>query len=136
MLLIICAARDFYEDLEFEDYLKKTEELVKSLLSFNKMANESVIICDKISKKNRKDDYNEKNIRDMINEIMNLERKHFNDKNHEETENLNRCVISKKTESVTQKSPNRQKSRNYMTSLVNSTNFQRINTNPSQLFQK
>ena len=73
-------------DKTFEDYLKKTEELVKSLLSFNKMANESVIICDKISKKNRKDDYNEKNIRDMINEIMNLERKHFNDKNHEETE--------------------------------------------------
>ena len=70
----------------FEDYLKKTEDLVKSLLSFNKMANESVIICDKISKKNRKDNYNEKNIRDMINEIMNLERKHFNDKNHEETE--------------------------------------------------
>ena len=56
--------------------------------------------------------------------------------NHKETENLNRCIISKKSESVTQKSPNRQKSRNYMTSLVNSTNFQRININPSQLFQK
>ena len=56
--------------------------------------------------------------------------------NHEETENLNGCITSKKSESVTQNSPNRQKSRNYMTSLVNSTNFQRINTSPSQLFQK
>ena len=56
--------------------------------------------------------------------------------NYEETENLNRCIISKKSESVTQNSPNRQKSRNYMTSLVNSTNFQRISTNPSQTLPK
>ena len=56
--------------------------------------------------------------------------------NYEETENLNRCIISKKSESVTQNSPNRQKSRNYLTSLVNSTNFQRICTNPSQTLPK
>jgi hypothetical protein len=69
----------------FEDYLKKTEDLVKSLLNFNKLANESIALCDNISKKNKENYYNEKNIKDMINELMAMERKHFNDKNHEET---------------------------------------------------
>ena len=70
----------------FQDYLKKTEELVQSLLNFNKLADQSIIICDNIYKKNKDNYYNDKNIGDMINEIMNMERKHFNDKNFEETE--------------------------------------------------
>ena len=70
----------------FQDYQTKTEELVKSLLSYNKMANESIEIYNKMSKKNKDNYYNEKNIKDMINEIMSMERKHFNEKNHEETE--------------------------------------------------
>ena len=69
----------------FEDYQTKTEELVKSLLSYNKMANESIVLCENIYKKNKDNYYNEKNIKDMINEIMNMERKHFNDKNNEDT---------------------------------------------------
>ena len=70
----------------FQDYLKKTEELVQSLLNFNKLADQSIIICDNIYKKNKDNYYNDKNIGDMINEIMNMERKHFIDKNFEETE--------------------------------------------------
>ena len=69
----------------FEDYQTKTEELVKSLLSYNKMANESIVLCENIYKKNKDNYYNEKNIKDMINEIMNMERKHFNDKSNEDT---------------------------------------------------
>jgi hypothetical protein len=70
----------------FEDYQTKTEELVKSLLSYNKMANESIVLYKKLSEKNKDNYYNEKNIKDLINEIMSMERKHFNDKNHEDTE--------------------------------------------------
>ena len=70
----------------FEDYQTKTEELVKSLLSYNKMANESIVLYKKLSEKNKNNYYNEKNIKDLINEITNMERKHFNDKNHEDTE--------------------------------------------------
>ena len=70
----------------FDDYKKRTEELINSLLNFNKLANESIIMYDDISKKNQNNYYNEKNIKTLINEILNLERKHFNDKNHEDTE--------------------------------------------------
>ena len=70
----------------FEDYMKKTEELVNSLLSYNKLATESIIMYDKMSQKNKDNYYNDKNIKDMINEIISLERKHFNEKNNEETD--------------------------------------------------
>lgn len=77
----------------FEDYITKTEELVKSLLSYNKLATESIANYDMISKKNKDNYYNNKNIRDMINEIVNMERKHFNDKNYEETEKFVKSPI-------------------------------------------
>ena len=77
----------------FEDYITKTEELVKSLLSYNKLATESIANYDMISKKNKENYYNNKNIRDMINEIVNMERKHFNDKNYEETEKFVKSPI-------------------------------------------
>ena len=44
----------------FQDYQTKTEELVKSLLSYNKMANESIVLCENIYKKNKDNYYNEK----------------------------------------------------------------------------
>ena len=70
----------------FQDYQTKTEELVKSLLSYNKMANDSIALYQSIYKKNKDNYYNDKNIKNMINEILSMERNHFNDKNHEETE--------------------------------------------------
>lgn len=70
----------------FEDYKKKTEELVNSLLGFNKLANESIVMYNKISEKNQNNFYNDKNIKTLVNEILNLERKHFNEKNNEETD--------------------------------------------------
>lgn len=70
----------------FEDYFTKTEELVKSLLNYNKLATESIEMYNNMYQKNKENYYNDKNIKDMINEIMSLERKHFNDKNNEETE--------------------------------------------------
>ena len=50
------------------------------------MANESIVLYENLYKKNKDDYNNDKNIRDMINEILSMERKQFNDKNHEETE--------------------------------------------------
>ena len=61
----------------FENYLKKTEEIINSLLTYNKLANDSIIIYNNMSKKKK----DEKNIKDLINEIVNMERKHFNNKN-------------------------------------------------------
>lgn len=55
--------------------------------------------------------------------------------NHKETENLNRLISSKETESVIKMSQHR-KAQDQMVSLVNSTKHERKNTNPSQTLRK
>ena len=66
----------------FEKYLKKTEEITQNLLNYNKLASQSIIMYNNMSKRKK----DEKNIKDLINEIVNMERKHFNDKNQNHDE--------------------------------------------------
>ena len=66
----------------FEKYLKKTEEITQNLLNYNKLASQSIIMYNNMSKRKK----DEKNIKDLINEIVNMERKHFNEKNQKHDE--------------------------------------------------
>ena len=66
----------------FEKYLKKTEEITQNLLNYNKLASQSIIMYNNMSKRKK----DEKNIKDLINEIVNMERKHFNNKNQNHDE--------------------------------------------------
>ena len=69
----------------FEEFKTKMEILINSLLSYNKVANDSIQKYNTIYNNNLKDTYNN-NIKKLINEILDLERKHFNDKTFRETE--------------------------------------------------
>ena len=66
----------------FEKYLKKTEEITQNLLNYNKLASQSIILYNNMSKRKK----DEKNIKDLINEIVNMERKQFNNKNQSHDE--------------------------------------------------
>ena len=66
----------------FEKYLEKTEELVKSLLSHNKLANDSIIKYDNMAKQKKDED----NIKNLINEVISMERQRFNDKSRNQDE--------------------------------------------------
>ena len=72
----------------FTDYIKETEELINSLLSCNKVADDSVKKYDNINEKNKNNYYNNNNIKDLINEILTMERKQFNKKNNDKIDNL------------------------------------------------
>ena len=69
----------------FEEFSQKLENLVKSLLSYDDIANESIHKYDIIYKNSQ---YNNGKIKNLINEILSLERKLFNlnDKTYTETE--------------------------------------------------
>lgn len=70
----------------FEQYLQKTEQLMNNLLNFNKDADDSIKNVSIIAENNKKDNYyNEKNIKEVINDIFKMERKKFNEKNKSET---------------------------------------------------
>ena len=78
----------------FEDYYKKTEELINSLLSFNKVADDSIKKYNDINKKNQNDYYNSNDkIKSLINEVQSMERKHFNEKNNDKTEKFLQAPI-------------------------------------------
>ena len=66
----------------FEKYFKKTEEITQNLLNYNKLASQSIILYNNMSKRKK----DEKNIKDLINEIVNMERKQFNNKNQSHDE--------------------------------------------------
>ena len=74
----------------FEEYSQKLENLVNSLLSYNEIANDSIQKYDNIYRNSQYNIYNNNNIKNLINEILSLERKHFNlnDKTYSETENI------------------------------------------------
>ena len=77
----------------FEDYNKKIQKLVDSLLTYNKVADESINKYALIYDKNKNNLYDNNNIKTLINEILALERNHFNDKTHKETNQfLNSCI--------------------------------------------
>lgn len=69
----------------FEDYNQKTANLINSLLSFNKVADNSIQKYNEMNKLNCNNYYTNENIKSLINEILALERKHFNERNNNET---------------------------------------------------
>ena len=69
----------------FKSYSKKVEDLIESLLSFSEVASNSIKKYDDINKKNSTYYYNN-NIKDLINEILTMDRKHFNELNNDKTE--------------------------------------------------
>ena len=72
----------------FQDYEIKIQELINSLLSYNNNAKQSIIKCDEIDKKNKNNFYSNQNIKVLINEVLSMERKHFNEEKNNETENF------------------------------------------------
>ena len=80
-------------DKTFEDFNKKIQNLVDSLLKYNKVADESINKYALIYNKNQNNIYDNNNIKILINEILSLERNHFNNKTHNETNQfLNSCI--------------------------------------------
>ena len=63
-------------DKYFDENEKKIQELIESFFSFN----------HKIDKKNKNEYYSDENIKDLINDILSMERKHFNEENNKQTE--------------------------------------------------
>ena len=61
----------------FDEYNKKIEELINSLLSYNQIYDTSIQKYNDIYNNNMNNIYNNDNIKDLINEILTLERKHF-----------------------------------------------------------
>ena len=70
----------------FNDFSKKIEELINSLLAQNKVGVESIQRYNNINKNYQNNINND--IKDIINEILSMERKHFNEINHNETESF------------------------------------------------
>ena len=74
-------------DKVMEKYYKKLQNLKESLSSYNKYANDSIMKLDDINKNNKNNYYsNNEHIKNLINELLSMERKHFNEKNNDETE--------------------------------------------------
>jgi len=69
----------------FNDYNQKIEQVINSLLSFNKMADSSIQKYNNIYRNSKNNFYNNNNIKDLINDILSLERMKFN-YNHNDTE--------------------------------------------------
>jgi len=69
----------------FNDYSQKIEQIINSLLSFNKIADSSIRKYNDIYRNTQSNFYNNKNIKSLINEILSLERMKFN-YNHNDTE--------------------------------------------------
>ena len=61
----------------FDEYNKKIDELINSLLSYNQIHDSSIKKYNDIYNNNINNIYNNDNIKDLINEILSLERKHF-----------------------------------------------------------
>jgi hypothetical protein len=75
-------------DSTFQDVNLKMESLINSLLSYNNVIDDSIKKYNDIYDNNQKNRYGNNNIKQFINEIIALERKHFNDKTFSEVENF------------------------------------------------
>ena len=72
----------------FEEYNKKVEEIMNSLSKINKDVKNTIVKCNNIDQNNINNYYNDNKIKDLINEILSMERKHFNHKGDDNTEKL------------------------------------------------
>ena len=72
-----------------EKQSKQLQELINNMCDYNNgVVKNSIIEYDNINNKNKNYHYNEKNYKNLINEILSLERKHFNEKNKKESNSL------------------------------------------------
>jgi hypothetical protein len=72
----------------FDKYDKKIKELLDYYLEYNENIKQAITSYNKIDKKNKKNYYGPKNISSLINEILILERKLFNDTKNEKDKNF------------------------------------------------
>ena len=72
----------------FEDIEKKVENIVNSLLSYNTIVDNSIQKYDTIYKNTIKNNCDSNNFKQLINEILSLERKKFNITIHSDTEHF------------------------------------------------
>jgi hypothetical protein len=70
----------------FDDINKKTENLINSLLSYNTVVDNSIKQYDNIYNNTIKKNYNSSNFKQLINEILSLERKKFNTSQNSDAE--------------------------------------------------
>ena len=68
----------------FQDFQKETEILANNLVSYNSATKNSIVKYNTIIQNNQNNLYNNKNVKQLINEILDMERKFFNKKNKEE----------------------------------------------------
>ena len=78
----------------FEEFNTKVEKVINSLLTYNKDVKNSIIRYNNLDKNNKNNYYIDNNIKNLINEILSMERKHFNSKGKNETELLLETPIS------------------------------------------
>ena len=69
----------------FNEFNEKMQALINSLLNYSKVVDDSVVKYSQIYEKNQNNAYDNNNIKNLINEILSLERRKFNDKTHNET---------------------------------------------------
>ena len=81
----IIKCRDLIEKT-FEEFNKKIENMISSLLSYNNIADDSIKKYNHIYENNQNNFYDNNNIKNLINEILYLEKKHLNNKTYKETE--------------------------------------------------
>ena len=77
----------------FDEYEKITQELLESIFSYNKDIKQSIIKYDEIDRKNKNNFYSNENIKVLINEILSLERKYFNEENRKEINRDNKYSL-------------------------------------------
>ena len=72
-----------------EKQSKKLQELIDNMLTYNNdVLKKSIKQFDNKIDKNQNNIYNQENFKNLINEILSMERKHFNEKNKNESESL------------------------------------------------
>ena len=68
---------------------QKLQELIDNMLTYNNdVLKKSINQYDNIINKNQNNVYNKENFKNLINEILSMERKHFNEKNKNESYSL------------------------------------------------
>ena len=73
----------------FNDYQKKIEQLLNYLKSYNTSTTDSINKYNNFIKKSQMNFYTNKNVKDLINEILDTERKYFNQKFKKNKEEIN-----------------------------------------------
>lgn len=75
-------------DKTFEEYEIKIKTIIESLFNFGQDVKQSIIKYDEIDQKNKNNYYSNENIKSLINEIISMERKHFNEEQKNKTEKM------------------------------------------------